>query len=110
MQFVLFLGCIWVLYSCITLIFFTEACSHGRAYKFFAESIYNKEPKFVSYGADSWRAFRDGNFSINTVLMGEYVKRTARGRYYLYTGAEPKFALSDCLSKCGDNCCENNET
>lgn len=42
--------------------------------------------------------------------MGEYVKRTARGRYYLYTGAEPKFALSDCLSKCGDNCCENNET
>lgn len=48
-----------------------EACSHGRSYQFFAESIQSKD--FVGLACESWEGFYNGSCADGaTAVMGEH--------------------------------------
>ncbi|XP_034257115.1 pancreatic triacylglycerol lipase-like [Thrips palmi] len=68
-----------------------EACSHGRSYQFFAESIRSKD--FVGLACESWEGFYNGSCADGaTAVMGEHTPHTTRGVYYLTTNDEAPFA------------------
>lgn len=71
------------------------ACSHGRSYEYFAESIIS-EIGFESYTCpNSQIDYRlDKCNKTDTILMGDPVPRDARGKYYLTTNDQPPFAMA----------------
>ncbi|XP_076296109.1 pancreatic triacylglycerol lipase [Lasioglossum baleicum] len=72
-----------------------EACSHGRSYVYFTESI---DPKtiFLAKKCNTWDQFVSGNCSHSeTTLMGEHVDLTTTGTYYLRTRADPPYAYQE---------------
>ncbi|KAJ8730873.1 hypothetical protein PYW08_002286 [Mythimna loreyi] len=71
-----------------------EACSHGRATLYFAESI-NSKVNFVSYPCENWDKFVNGECKENPVNMGYPVLTNITGNYYLHTNSEPKFACGE---------------
>ncbi|XP_063697711.1 uncharacterized protein LOC134828659 [Culicoides brevitarsis] len=64
---------------------FSGACSHGRSYEFFAESINPKKAPFQAYPCSDFTEFRKGRCLSNPVTMGDNVPKTAKGNYYLMT-------------------------
>ncbi|XP_026280769.2 pancreatic lipase-related protein 2-like [Frankliniella occidentalis] len=73
---------------------FAEACSHGRSYQFFAESIRSKD--FVGLACDSWEGFQNGSCAGGpTAVMGEHTSPGTRGVFYLNTMRSAPFALGE---------------
>ncbi|CAL7934488.1 unnamed protein product [Xylocopa violacea] len=69
-----------------------EACSHGRSYVYFTESIGSKTG-FLASKCDTWDQFLQGDCNHSKVtLMGEHVDKTATGTYYLRTKSDPPYA------------------
>ncbi|XP_017879113.1 pancreatic triacylglycerol lipase-like [Ceratina calcarata] len=69
-----------------------EACSHGRSYIYFTESIGSKIG-FMASKCQTWDQFMQGNCDHSQVaLMGEHVDQTARGTYFLRTKSEAPYA------------------
>ncbi|XP_054261983.1 lipoprotein lipase-like [Macrosteles quadrilineatus] len=67
-------------------------CSHARSYWLFAESIVSNG--FKSRSCDGWNDFKKGDCDNNTVAyMGEYVDRSATGKFYLKTAGQSPYAL-----------------
>lgn len=71
-----------------------EACSHGRAYHYYTESILVPN-SFYGHSCYSWQAYTDGKCSPanESVLMGAYVPHTAKGIYFLKTNHKSPFGL-----------------
>ncbi|XP_015115611.2 pancreatic triacylglycerol lipase [Diachasma alloeum] len=70
----------------------TEACSHGRAYVYFTESIIS-ESGLLATKCDTWDQFRMGSCNESPVVfMGEPVNHAARGNFFLKTRSESPFA------------------
>ncbi|KMQ95967.1 pancreatic triacylglycerol lipase [Lasius niger] len=69
-----------------------EACSHGRSYEYFTESI-NSKTGFSATKCDSWDSYMNGKCANSqVVLMGENVDRTAEGLFFLRTRSSPPYA------------------
>lgn len=72
-----------------------EACSHGRSYVYFTESI-NSKTGLIARKCGSWDRFMAGSCEDGeTVLMGEHVDRAARGSYFLRTRSEAPYAYQE---------------
>lgn len=80
--------------GCDILSDFFGACSHGRSYRYFAESLQAKDG-FPSLQCNNWEDYLAGKCKGEAVVMGEAAPVTARGAYFLKTGAGPKFALTN---------------
>lgn len=74
--------------------FIPEGCSHGRSCEFFEESI-NSEIPFLAYPCENWEKFDKGECRDNPTYMGYPAEDDHFGNYYLYTRAEPKYAMGD---------------
>ncbi|CAO1389537.1 unnamed protein product [Diamesa serratosioi] len=71
---------------------FIGACSHGRAYRYFAESIETKNG-FISFECDSWDDYLSKDCTDSEpVQMGDSTPRTANGTYYLETSSGPTYS------------------
>ncbi|CAO1386453.1 unnamed protein product [Diamesa tonsa] len=70
---------------------FIGACSHGRAYRYFAESIETKTG-FISFECDSWDSYLSKDCNSDPIQMGESTPRTANGTYYLETTSGPTYS------------------
>ncbi|KAI4503412.1 hypothetical protein M0802_001634 [Mischocyttarus mexicanus] len=69
-----------------------ESCSHGRSYVYFTESI-NSKTGFPAVKCENWDRYVSGNCKDSeTILMGEYVDKSASGSYFLRTRSEMPFA------------------
>ncbi|CAH4037812.1 unnamed protein product [Pieris brassicae] len=69
------------------------ACSHGRAFVYFDESItYTPNTGFLSYPCDNWDDFQNDKCNDNAVSMGLPASSTATGKYYLNTNNHSKYA------------------
>ncbi|XP_076629273.1 pancreatic triacylglycerol lipase [Colletes latitarsis] len=72
-----------------------EACSHGRSYVYFTESIASKAG-FVARKCNTWDQFMGGNCNYSdTAFMGEHVDKTASGTYFLRTRSESPYAYQE---------------
>lgn len=73
-----------------------EACSHGRSWMYFAESLTNEVP-FMAYHCDSFQNFvqKEGCKEEEGVPMGDSVPVSARGDYFLRTDDQAPFAVKD---------------
>ena len=72
-----------------------EACSHGRAYVYFTESIVSKTG-FTAKKCNTWDQFMGGNCNqSDTALMGEHVSKVATGTYFLKTRSETPYAYQE---------------
>ncbi|XP_043268297.1 pancreatic lipase-related protein 2-like [Venturia canescens] len=72
----------------------TEACSHGRSYAYFTESI-TSGLGLRATKCDTWEHFSEGSCEENdAVYMGEHIERSAKGTYYLKTRSEPPYAYT----------------
>ncbi|XP_012286201.1 pancreatic triacylglycerol lipase-like [Orussus abietinus] len=79
--------------GCCCTVEVTEACSHGRSYMYYTESI-NSKTGFPAKKCSSWNAFTKGDCEDNdTALMGAHVSHSASGSYYLRTRSEPPYSL-----------------
>ncbi|XP_014472007.1 PREDICTED: pancreatic triacylglycerol lipase [Dinoponera quadriceps] len=77
-----------------------EACSHGRSYAYFTESI-NSKTGLSAIKCDSWDSYIGGKCTNSqTVLMGEHVDQTASGLYFLRTRSSSPYAYT---SEVADN-------
>ncbi|XP_024939113.1 pancreatic triacylglycerol lipase isoform X2 [Cephus cinctus] len=77
-----------------------DACSHGRSYLYFTESI-NSKTGLVATKCDTWDKYMRGDCAMaETVLMGEHVDRNANGSYFLRTRSESPFSY---ISEIEDN-------
>ncbi|XP_026470036.1 endothelial lipase-like [Ctenocephalides felis] len=75
-----------------------EACSHGRAHEFFAESVISRE--FLARRCVDWRAFITGKCETGEeVVMGDRLDKSARGAFYLVTAAKKPYAMGENSSK-----------
>lgn len=70
---------------------FVGACSHGRSYRYFAESIRWKNG-FMSFGCKNWDEYLSEKCEGDRVQMGEHAPKTANGTYFLETTGGPRFA------------------
>ncbi|XP_035723151.1 pancreatic triacylglycerol lipase-like [Vespa mandarinia] len=69
-----------------------EACSHGRSYVYFTESI-NSKTGFPAVKCENWDRYINGDcIDSRVVLMGEHVDKSASGSYFLRTRSEPPYA------------------
>ncbi|XP_011066454.1 PREDICTED: pancreatic triacylglycerol lipase [Acromyrmex echinatior] len=69
-----------------------EACSHGRSYAYFTESI-NSKTGLPAKKCDNWDSYLSGKCdNSQVVLMGEHVEHTAEGLYFLRTRSDPPYA------------------
>lgn len=69
-----------------------ETCSHGRSWKFFAESISSDTP-FLGYPCASWGDYvSKADCKGRPVPMGDPARSGASGKYYLQTSPNPPFA------------------
>lgn len=74
---------------------FTEACSHGRAYVYYTESIVS-ESGLIASRCSTWDKYLSGECKDSPVtFMGEYVDRSARGTYFLRTRSQSPFGISE---------------
>lgn len=74
--------------------YITEACSHGRSWEYFAESIKDNDA-FLAIECNTWKEFSHGECANNSVItMGIAAPVTARGIYYLKTDSKPPYAIS----------------
>ncbi|XP_076239982.1 pancreatic triacylglycerol lipase [Calliopsis andreniformis] len=72
-----------------------EACSHGRAYVYFTESISSKTG-FMARKCNTWDQFMNDNCShSDTALMGEHVDKAAAGTYFLRTRSESPYVYQE---------------
>ncbi|XP_078036541.1 pancreatic triacylglycerol lipase [Augochlora pura] len=72
-----------------------EACSHGRSYVYFTQSI-NPKTKFVAKKCNTWDQFLSGNCDhSDTTIMGEYVDVSTTGTYFLRTKSDPPYAYQE---------------
>ncbi|XP_058792149.1 pancreatic lipase-related protein 2-like [Phymastichus coffea] len=72
-----------------------EACSHGRAYHYFTESI-NSRIGLIAKPCETWDKYLQGECDNNVpVLLGEHVDKSARGSHFLRTRSEPPFAYTE---------------
>lgn len=70
---------------------FVGACSHGRSYRYFAESIRSRNG-FMAFECKSWDDFTSKKCDGDPVPMGEPTPNTANGTYFLETTGGPRFA------------------
>lgn len=70
---------------------FVGACSHGRSYKYFAESIKSKNG-FMSFACESWDDFNAKKCRGDPVPMGDLTPKSTKGTFFLQTSGGPKFA------------------
>lgn len=70
---------------------FIGACSHGRAYRYFAESIETKTG-FISFECESWEDYLSKDCNSEPIQMGESTPRTANGSYFLETTSGPTYS------------------
>ncbi|XP_043498851.1 pancreatic triacylglycerol lipase-like [Polistes fuscatus] len=69
-----------------------EACSHGRSYIYFTESI-NSKTGLPAVKCENWDRFVSGDcIDSEAVLMGEHVDKSASGSYFLRTRSESPYA------------------
>ncbi|XP_058056627.1 lipase member H-like [Anopheles bellator] len=66
------------------------ACSHGRAYEYFAESI-TRPLSFLAYSCTNIVDFHDTHCQSDPVPMGEATPSSARGNYFLDTNPSPMY-------------------
>ncbi|XP_034950778.1 pancreatic triacylglycerol lipase isoform X3 [Chelonus insularis] len=84
----------------------TEACSHGRAYTYYTESIIS-ETGLLATKCSDWGSYVEGRCNESgLVFMGEFVDRSATGSYFLRTQAEPPFAMPWQSGSYNDECNE----
>ncbi|XP_049533431.1 pancreatic lipase-related protein 2 [Anopheles darlingi] len=76
--------------GCSTLDDLVGACSHGRSYEYYAESIRNPNG-FKAYPCKSMEDLRDSKCRTNAVPMGDPTPDTARGNLFLETNAKPEY-------------------
>ncbi|XP_055541431.1 lipase member H-like isoform X2 [Wyeomyia smithii] len=70
---------------------FTGACSHGRSYEYYVESVYTRNA-FLAYPCRDMNDFNRNNCRTEAVPMGDGVPIEARGTHFLETNAPPRFA------------------
>lgn len=70
---------------------FVGACSHGRSYRYFAESIHSKNG-FMAFECKSWDDYQAKKCEGDPIAMGEAVPKSANGTYFLETTSGPRFA------------------
>ncbi|XP_033225039.1 inactive pancreatic lipase-related protein 1-like [Belonocnema kinseyi] len=69
-----------------------EACSHGRSYAYYTESI-NAKNGLLATRCSSWDQYINRNCdNEHAVHMGEHVDQSAAGSYFLKTRGEAPFA------------------
>lgn len=66
-------------------------CSHGRSYRYFAESI-NTKNGFMAFECASWDDFNKKQCNGDPIPMGEMTPKNANGTYFLETLSGPQFA------------------
>ncbi|KAG7213927.1 hypothetical protein KM043_003127 [Ampulex compressa] len=72
-----------------------EACSHGRSYVYFTESIDSKIG-FEARKCETWDRYVSGSCADSeAALMGEHVDRLASGTYFLRTRSSPPYAYRE---------------
>ncbi|XP_070164926.1 pancreatic triacylglycerol lipase [Polyergus mexicanus] len=77
-----------------------EACSHGRSYEYFTESI-NSKTGFSATKCDNWDSYMNGKCANSQVVfMGEHVDQTAEGLFFLRTRSGPPYTY---IPKVTDN-------
>ncbi|XP_065095338.1 lipase member H-like isoform X4 [Ochlerotatus camptorhynchus] len=69
---------------------FIGACSHGRSYVYYAESV-NRRDGFIAFQCGNMNEFNNKQCQTGPVAMGDAVPIETRGTYYLDTNAEPVF-------------------
>ncbi|RZF48256.1 hypothetical protein LSTR_LSTR006223 [Laodelphax striatellus] len=78
---------------------FSVACSHGRAYDYFVQSILlmnSSKPHFVSTRCDTYSEFMNGACDGNPKnVMGEAVDQSVTGTFELITTADPPYAIEE---------------
>lgn len=78
----------------------SEACSHGRSYVYFTESI-NSKTGLSATKCNSWDSYMNGKCANSqVVLMGEHVDQTASGLFFLRTRSSAPYAYT---SEIADN-------
>lgn len=70
---------------------FVGACSHGRSYRYFAESIQVKNG-FMSLECASWDDYKNKRCNGDPIPMGDAVPTFSNGTFYLETGSGPQYA------------------
>ncbi|KYN00822.1 Pancreatic triacylglycerol lipase [Cyphomyrmex costatus] len=69
-----------------------EACSHGRSYAYFTESI-NSKTGLAAKKCDNWNSYISGKCTNSQVVfMGEHVEQTVEGLFFLKTRSNPPYA------------------
>lgn len=77
---------------------FIEACSHGRSWKLFVNTILS-EFSYIASECSSWDFLKIGNCKGNEIAMGENTPLTARGIYYIKTtGSAPYISFFDSIN------------
>lgn len=72
---------------------YTAACSHSRAYIYFAESVENPSNPFYSLHCDDYSAFKYNICHAYDTIMGDIDSQPKRtGRYYLNTKSNFPFS------------------
>lgn len=69
---------------------FIGACSHGRAYEYYAESV-NRRDGFMAFQCNSMTELNSKQCRTGPVAMGDAAPIEARGTYYLGTNPQPAF-------------------
>ncbi|XP_058057071.1 lipase member H [Anopheles bellator] len=66
------------------------ACSHGRSYEYFAESI-TRPMSFQAYPCSNIAEFRSARCRSNPVPMGDATPLSTRGKFFLETNPKPAY-------------------
>ncbi|XP_016838416.1 pancreatic lipase-related protein 2-like [Nasonia vitripennis] len=71
-----------------------EACSHGRSYQYFTESI-NSNVGLRAKQCETWDKYLQGDCdNSESALLGEHVDKSSRGSFFLRTRSEPPYAFT----------------
>jgi pancreatic lipase-related protein 2 len=70
---------------------FVGACSHGRSYRYFAESI-NIRNGFLAFECGSWEDFNSKMCEGDPIPMGDATPPTSKGTFFLETTNGPRFS------------------
>lgn len=68
---------------------FTGACSHGRSYEYYTESIHTRNA-YLAYPCKDMKEYNRNNCRAEAIPMGDGVPIDARGTHFLETNAQPK--------------------
>ncbi|XP_038107065.1 pancreatic lipase-related protein 2 isoform X1 [Culex quinquefasciatus] len=69
---------------------FTGACSHGRSYEYYSESV-NAPENFMAYPCGNENTYKNKKCRTAPVPMGDGTPVESRGNHYLETNPEPRF-------------------